>query len=508
MAVIEAPCGSGKSAYPTALSCNSKVITLTGTKVLQSQYADIYNFAKVVGRGNFPCINPERLFDDATAEDCVFGIAMSRCPLVGECPYVRQKEAAKDSPRAVLNYHFWNLTGNRRYDDGSYVWAKDTLVLDEAHALSETCLNYFSVRVQPKHRDYYNLPEFPYISSGMPVSVQTNRAEPWLQLSASILAERIKFISRRLKLEQTKYGKERLSSDLRRTQRMQMQLRAVLVALRAVPEDWFISSNGEGLLVKPLTGRHVFPRMFLSDVRSTVIAMSATIGDFKNFCSELGIQEYQSHRVPNRFAPEERPIYVLKNCPRMSSRATEDDFERQADLIYKQIVNCPSDWSGLLLVTRRSEAAILRDRLARRGLGNRVWAMPGHDGTYVPTDQQVVEWQERKRRIPNSIGISFSFWFGYDGQDERILGICKAPYPVWGSEGSYESAWRRYSMERYNYTCAVHLTQGAGRIRRGEPSHYDTPTEQRKLVFIADGSFDGRIKKMMSPDILDSLVEV
>jgi len=235
--------------------------------------------------------------------------------------------------------------------------------------------------------------------------------------------------------------------------------------------------------------------------------MSATIGEFGSFAEELGIREYDSLVVPNQFPAEARQIYVL-DCPSMGSKATGSAFEKQADEIAGAILGCPKGWSGLILVTRKAEAKLLAERLAQRGLQDRVWVTPGWEtGSYHPTDKQVIAWEKRKRKVGNSICVTWSFWTGFNGLDEKILILAKAPYVQWGAAGSYEAAWRAYSMKRYKWASANQMAQGAGRTRRGREEDYDLDGGFQGFVAIADGSYK-QLKKYLPSGTLDSLVEL
>lgn len=313
---------------------------------------------------------------------------------------------------------------------------------------------------------------------------------------------------------------DRKTSDNAKTRKRKCELlgkklTATIDALRICPDDWYISSGRKAqkyrreyrpaFVCKPLTARHHAPSYFGFGNGGRQILMSATIGDFGSFKAELGIRESADLVVPNQYPPEVRPVYLL-DCPSMGSRATDSDFEQQADLIASSILGCPNHWSGLILVTRKSEANLLAKRLGQRGLADRTWVTPGWDGEYKPTDQQVIAWEQRKRKVPNSICISWSLWVGYDGLDERILIAAKVPYPTWGSKGSFDGAWRAYDMKRYRWATANMLAQGLGRTRRGRDCDYDLEGEFNGFVAVADGSYR-QIRKYLPGAIRDALVE-
>ena len=188
----------------------------------------------------------------------------------------------------------------------------------------------------------------------------------------------------------------------------------------------------------------------------------------------------------------------------MNYKSTEDDFEQQADVIAGAIKGCDPSWNGLIHVTRKRESGLLADRLARRGLQDRIWVMPGADGIYVPTDMQVQEWRERKRQVPNSICISWSLTEGYDGTEEKIDISAKVNFPALGDP--YERAKMQYSGKWYLQRTAYALEQSLGRTRRGRPQDYDGRDERRGFVAIADGNYM-RVRKYLSESLREALIE-
>lgn len=502
--------GLGKTAVATALGRYGRTIACVALKSLQDQYVD-YNFTKLMGRSNYDCVNPLRIFPSASAEDCLHN-PMRECDEYPVCPYAMARAEAMDANRVSFNYHYAVRAGKIRWmqnDEMFYMWPKKYSILDEAHELHKVVIDHYSLEIDEKNRARYHLPDFEDISPTLPITIRSRLLFPWLTNADATMKANI----RALKLGMKKMSKsklKRMMGSLRRMERLRDKIKLIVNSVEEMPDDWYIKSGREGVVARPLTAKHAFHKLFRYD-SARVIAMSATIGDFDDFFAELGVVDGQSYSVPSRFPPESRPVYVYKNCPKMSYAATQKNpssWDKQADIIAGAILDCPSEWSGLIHVTRKKEAALLKARLDRRGLAGRTWAMPGYDGGYVPTGDQVIAWKERLRRVPNSILLSWCNWAGYDGVRERICVVAKAPYPIWGQSGSYEEAWRQYSMDRYRWMAATTVSQGIGRTRRGNDGDYDMNGRVNGMVAICDGSFDGRIENKMGPDILDSLVKV
>lgn len=517
--IIEAPTGSGKTVYARAVSSTEKTIALCRTKSLQAEnYGATYGFSVLFGKSNYDCAHPGN--EGAMADECVFGSNMYQCPY-SPCEYMMRKEGCKSAQAASLNYAYWLTAYWPRESRPTY------LFLDEAHELGKLVIEFAGTTVTKKDRREFGLPRFPE-SDGQPVNKLLAGIKPdpvpvalqWLEASLKILKPMLRGLEADgERAVQNGVVDARLSKRLKACMRLHGKFSATHRALMEEPDEWFIRSGSRarkynrrwepGFICRPLSARHHFPYYFLGHSRATIM-MSATIGDFAEFSKELGIENYQAKVVPNQFTPDQRPIFTL-DAPAMGARKSQETqkeyearFEKQADVIAGAIKDVPNTWSGLLLVTRKTEAALLAKRLSKRGLGNRVWPMIGHNGDYTPTNQQVAAWNLRKKQVPGSLCIAWSLWEGYDGVDERICIVCKTPYPVFGSDDSYEGQWRRYSMSRYLWTTANTLAQGLGRTRRGHPGDYDSDGQVNGLVAIADSSWS-RVKSKLPQDILSAI---
>jgi Rad3-related DNA helicase len=382
---------------------------------------------------------------------------------------------------------------------------------DEAHQLAETIVGFCGATITDRDRVEWGLSAFPELRPAGDGGMLTKAVDPvpvalgWLEDARNVLRREWKT----LKHATTKSQLTRK----RKCERLGRKVGSVLEALRGCADDWYIRGGQRAqkygrewrpaFVCRPLTARHHAPRYFL-DGHSTVM-MSATIGEPSTFASELGVSEYDFLSIPHQYPVESRQVYVL-DVPSMGARASGSAFAKQADEIASAVLACPGEWSGFVHVTRKAESKLLADRLARRGLADRVWVPPGYDGQYEPTDVQMAAWQERKRRVPNSICVSWAFMTGVDGLDERINILAKVPYPVWGSGGSYEAAWRGYSMDRYRWATANLMAQALGRTRRGRECDYDLDGAFTGFCAVADNSYR-QVRKSLPGDLLESLIE-
>jgi len=390
-------------------------------------------------------------------------------------------------------------------------------VLDEAHEIPGLVIEQAGTTIGEKVRKEWELPPFPNIIEldaerqalmGISINPYSDAIE-WLSKCHEKLGEKYKWLSQRR--EDKKYRKLGRKCEL-----LGRRIADTILALHRTPDDWFIRSGPKarrfrggkvpGFVCKPLTARHHCRHYFLEGDRK-VVMMSATIGKIEAFTEELGIEKYSFRQVEGAWPPETRPIHVY-DAPKMSKGGLEKDqsaLGKQADLMAEFIKDSPNRWSGLILVTRRAEVGALARRLAKRGLEERVFPIPGWDDMYIPTNEQVELWHRRLHRIPNSIAISCNLWTGYDGFKENLLLIGKVPF------GDLSSAFNYTRMARfrktYNLEAGNLFSQGLGRIRRGEPEHYDVDGWVNKKVAVFDGSWT-RLKSYIPEGIKASFVRV
>jgi Rad3-related DNA helicase len=387
------------------------------------------------------------------------------------------------------------------------------LYCDEAHNISEIVLDWVGVTITAKDREEWDLPEFPELDSTSGGGILIHHGpDPieiailWLEKAFAIMAIHCE------KLEIASSASAKQREAYTKADRLCRKLDNVLVSIDQCNDDWFILAGKQarmyrgkpepGFICRPLTAKHHAPIYFTGGGFKTVM-MSATIGNPKAFGGELGLKHWQFRAVPNQWSPEQRRVLLL-DVPKLGHTSKEIDYQRQADAIANAIKQVNPAWSGFVHITRKREASLLAERLARRGLQNRVWVPPGADGRYVATDKQLAAWEDRKKRVAGSVCIAWSMWEGIDGLDEKICIVAKIPF---GSLGDpYERARLQYSGKMYLQRAAWQLEQGLGRTRRGREQDYDTPDEQRGLVAIADGNWK-RVQKYLSQSMRESLLD-
>lgn len=492
--LLSAPTGSGKTSFAAAMGHNTPTIALVKTKLLQVEnYEKSYGFTVLYGMGNYRCVNSDAE-PGAMCDSCLFREEPSDCPVYGDCLYHRQKHVAQSERKASLNYPYWLMARwprTRLHDEEGTGY----LFLDEAHQLSDITLEHASVTLTMKQRLEWDFPAFPALR-GTATQADAQLAADWLDDALAGVESHLGGL---------------LPGSKKEAQAVAMirRLEAVIVALNTNAADWYLRSGpgvieqGDarlpGFIVRPLTARWHFPGKFLGRWRT--VLMTATVGDPVTFAAELGLPDTHIYRdIPNAWRPEQRPVQVLA-APAMGHKVHDDETVQmeQARVIADAIKACPAHWSGLIHVTSKSQAQALTRRLAKLGLGARVWT-PGPTDS---TDWQLRQWQQFRDHTRGALAVVWAWWEGYDGRKEQISIVAKTPFPNIADE--YERERMRYDGKFYLQRAAWQMEQALGRTRRGVDSDYDTPDERRGLVAIADGNYT-RIQKYLSPSAREALV--
>jgi Rad3-related DNA helicase len=297
-----------------------------------------------------------------------------------------------------------------------------------------------------------------------------------------------------------------LNDERDKAEQLYRDLENTLVALQSAPDDWFIRSGrgalddgASGFVARPLTARHHFPRQFLHG--GPVVLMSATVGNFATFATELGIKEYGSIEVPNQWEPEARPVYVWKDAPKLGRKANEAAWEQQADIIARMIKEVPATWSGVIHTTSKVQTDRLHAMLADRGLQERLWKTPA-----TGTNNQLHHWQLVKNRFryQGMIALAWSWHNGVDLGDERICIAAKTPFGSLSSD--YDRERMHYDGKFYLQQTAWELQQMCGRTRRGRVQDYDADGQRAGLVAIVDGNWH-RVNNYLDASFREAITE-
>lgn len=501
---IEAPTGSGKTVLPRAMGEREVTMSLCRTKSLQvGNYQHGYGFDALFGRSNYPCIHPDGKLMDLSAGECLHAGNPYQCPERGQCVYLNVLSVVKISRRPSLNYALFLLSRWPKMDN-----VPEWLFLDECHQLSDIVLDHAGTTINNKTRNVWGLPRFPEVR-GASLSGESPNSIALGWLSACVA--HLRFVQRDLERAVKNLKRKQDAKRLRRCGNLIDKLEATHDALSREGDDWYIRSGRRGIagnidspgfVCRPLTARHHAPRLFGFGMLWRAVLMSATIGSFETFMTELGINGALTHKVPNAWEPSTRTVRIL-DAPKMGYRSPLSAYDKQADVIADAINSVDNTWSGIIHTKSWKAARDLAGRLRKRGLGPRVWIYDRENGV-SGSEVQIVAWKQRCQRVPGSLMVSPVFHEGYDGLDEKICIIAKTPFPFWGDD--YERARARYDGKFYLQRTAWDMEQSLGRTRRGRPQDYDTNGQINGLVAIADANWS-RCRKYLSQDLQDAIVK-
>lgn len=453
--IINAPTGSGKSAWAAQASVDHKVLTLVETKSLQSaNYKDTYHFDILYGKSNYPCEDEQkgkRLL--WTAFDC----GNPEC----ECPYNIATMHCLNSDRVSLNYAKYLMSPNFINNH-----APDILFLDEAHNLPEITTEFLGCTIRWAN-------EF----------VNQSAPDKTMQLSYPEALYYIKAIQDAI--ESNKPNRDTQLEEWRRWKRLHQKVEITVNLIDSKePLDWYFYADSDKLLIKPFTAKYHFKRLF--DKAEKIVLMSATID--RTIVSRLGIDEdeYDFYEVPNPWPVPLRVIYDL-DAPKMNYSASSEDRTEQAQLIASV---CKPSKTGVIHVSSKRQAYNLADRLFELGVDT--WFPT--DG--IGTDNQLQEWYDTRK--PGLYCISWCFHEGVDLGGDDINIVAKVPYG--DISGHYEKAKADYDKGWYFKQAAYRIMQACGRNRRGKVEHYQPGARQ---VFLADGSWKTKsMQRLLSQDFL------
>lgn len=453
--ILEFPTGGGKTALAAAASTKDKVLAMMLTKDLEDQYSRGYGFDAMYGRANYPCTEPKKVkrwlktYGFApTADDCP---SMKECPI--SCPYKQAKATTISSYKAAFNYSYsWH--SEWWHKRGGYLFA------DEAHNLAISVIsNLAQLQVSEKQRQRWDLPTFPACSGTAEWAIQ--RVDDWVHSAGDSLRHILKNMN-----------------DERAQAKGTLLLRKLqLLSDLLWQGTWYVKGTNIG---EPyLSCRPINPSAFadrLLGKHSQRVLMSATIGNAEMLAGELGITDYEFYSFPHNIPSERRPVYMT-DAPAMSYKSTYADYEHQADVIAGICYQHKGE-RVLIHTTRWRHASDLADRLARKGLQDRVW---------VPNKTQSRLEQVAKLTNPSYtdlIAIGPSFWEGLDLKDDlcRCVIVAKIPWSD-RSDPVVAARLRQDGGGKWDRWCAaLRVVQGCGRAVRD--------ADDFAVAYIADGSWN------------------
>lgn len=479
--IIQAPTGSGKSAIAAALSRNGSksVRAVTHSLNLQKQYEDGYDFDPIYGMRHYPC---EMWGNAQNASMCLYPEAMFNCPAKEVCEYLIQRNHVRMSNRQVFSYAYLLAT----------VWAWDAttdyIAFDEGHLLPDITKNACTVEYTPEEVYHWDVEPYPLTNIGsMPIRVKI--AVKWLR--KVLLAQTQEYNRLMMIPVPTRKKNPGLGKKISILSREIMVLRRTIDHADNYPTDFYCAWDETKFKLVPLTARLYFKSLFIRGAEHHPIIMSATIGNPETFARELGLGDmWEFIDVPSAFPPASMPVYTFDDAPALGYKTSPAGWKHWGNLISKTVKNLDPSWSGIIHVASRKQASDLAEMLSGNGLEDRVYIPEGRT-----TRNKIKSWNTRKKKIPNTLAISWAFWMGLDAPDDEINIIGKVPFATLDDVGR---AKLNYDRAMYSRDAALNVEQAAGRIRRGREEHYEVVGKpMRKFVAVADNRY-GMIRSEFS----------
>jgi len=343
--IIEAPTGSGKSGIAIAAGSHAKTqpvrpgfeagaYILSPQKSLTAQYMGDFEsigLKELKGRSNYTCTE---FVDDETGKfvDCETGGMLCRTEKSEDeegkkgcsfCPYKEAKKLFVKNPLGVTNFAYY--LGETTH--AGQLSPRKMLILDEGHntegqilSQADTVINRF--RCEEVGIDFLSMP---VVKPG-----QTTKGVEWVA-ETFVPAAQALIMTWTSELEDLKEDKStgaatKLGKKLNSLRRFTSKLVLFLNSAAENIIDWITytdetkgSSEFGCLIIKPLTAT-LFADEILFSKAEKVIIMSATIGDFKFFMRNLGIDanDAVTCRIDCDFPIENRPVFI-KPIANMSS---------------------------------------------------------------------------------------------------------------------------------------------------------------------------------------------
>lgn len=340
--VAQMPTGSGKSGiaiYESMLS-NSSYIVVTN-KALQDQYwRDFQNkfpIKMLKGQSNYDCVvNDSVKCDKGPCQGCdSTSIGIKRyCRANDMCPYYNAAKEAADAKMFLANTSILSSAIAPKGDAAK----RDMLIIDEAHLLEDFLVDVGTIRFSAdrmiklfeaeKRLDKEDLRFIKSIdleSSSKPTTKMEKYINICKSLSENIYKDMVAYEAeqnKRVRENDVKKvidrGAEKKSNKFKHKREILETITKLEAYEKSDPTDsWVYNWNKKdrSLEIVPVNVDWIFKKYF-DKLADKIIFMSATILNFSNFTSSIGIRPDQCCfvDVDSTFDPKNAPIINIGNC--------------------------------------------------------------------------------------------------------------------------------------------------------------------------------------------------
>lgn len=503
--IIELPTGSGKSALPTGLGENEKVVVLVQSLALLDQYEAQYGFDIVKGMQAYNCVLPEKIESWGKkygkvplVSECHFE-KMSDCPVVDNCPYLVARAKALASQRMACTYPFAILSKLVQMRTGIMVW-------DEAHVSAETMIDLSKITFNERFRSDFNLPPLPLIGyQSILAPFAKTKLVDWINASVKITASPPK--SNIVVEDEAKWRNACNKLKYALAAILDRSMEFFATGSSTLEEEWFTfggrlqSRKIPGLSITPLSASLIAKRILKG---KRTILMSATIGNPEPLTRELGVESYLFRSFPHPVDKAARPVYDLE-----MERMTWDNitkipilFKLQAQKITRWVQNFPEDWRGLIVCSSYAKVTALREALMEGPLARRLFVAP-KEGSAVNA------FMTDPRKGIFAIAPIQGWGHGLDFHHDLARWVVVASVPFGNHTDPFEKARREFAKgggSDYAWWLSyMAVPQACGRVSRGEVE--ENGNWSLNVAALADGSATTKMAmKYYSPWFREALV--
>ena len=501
--VAQMPTGSGKSgiAIYESMLVNSSYIVVTN-KALQDQYwRDFQNkfpIKMLKGQSNYDCVvNDSVKCDKGPCQGCdSTSIGIKRyCRANDMCPYYNAAKEAADAKMFLANTSILSSAIAPKGDAAK----RDLLIIDEAHLLEDFLVDVGTIRFSAdrmiklfeaeKRLDKEDLRFIKSIdleSSSKPTTKMEKYINICKSLSENIYKDMVAYEAeqnKRVRENDVKKvidcGAEKKSNKFKHKREILETITKLEAYEKSDPTDsWVYNWNKKdrSLEIVPVNVDWIFKKYF-DKLADKIIFMSATILNFSNFTSSIGIRPDQCCfvDVDSTFDPKNAPIINIGNC-----KTNYHDLQDSANMdtivkTVKFILDKHKGQRGIIHTGNMKISKYLKENLHDRRILVRLDEVRNED---ILEEHMVSS---------DTVLVSSSLTEGIDLHDDlsQFQIIVKLP---WDSLGNVRTKTLADEVPLwYQNKMWQKLLQASGRSVRSQTDYAET--------FILDSTFDFQHKK-------------
>lgn len=451
--LLELPTGSGKSAVAIAAArwasnWGSGAYILSTQKSLTAQYMrdfETIGLVELRGRSSYICQD--------FGTNCEVGANLRSKDTTNclQCPYKLAKDRFVTQRMGVTNFDYF--LAETLYS--GQLPKRSILVIDEGHILEQKLLGFTDFEISPFNLQKYSVP-IPTIDDGDLLGATEWVIDQMIPAIESFLCA----------IPDDDIDQ---SEDRRQAENLLRRMRRFVSDSQ---QEWVFWSDRNRLVFRAL-GAPAYANEYLFSKADLVVIMSATILDFGEFRSTLGVAEDDCLclAVASEFPVANRPIFY-RPLGSMNFQNKAATLPRIADALDKLLYARPGV-KGLIHTNSYEMNRLLTHALMTAGHGARI-ITHGPGGAEMAIERHIMS-------DAPTVLCSPAMTEGLDLRDDlsRFQVIVKVPYPPF--KDPYVVARKNRDKKWYSWQTAMRLIQATGRSVRSETDFAET--------FIVDSSF-------------------